>query len=775
MNAPFIANDENSPAKGYYGSGQYSVLDDPEVRLGPYSDLNGLQPHSFAKSNFHRDVDYCGTCHDVSNPLVGDLAPNNGAHTPLQPGTFSGTAGTAVDGKAAFNNFPYQYGIVERTFSEYKASAFPPTTVSSYSSLPADLQAGRIQEVYNQAIVAGTNGNYEDGTTRYFSCQSCHMMPVTGQGCDDGSAFNRRDLPLHDLTGGNYWVPEAIKYLGDPNNPNGNRLRVGKEITTDQIPAIDDGIIRAKNTLSGAATLSVSGNTLKVTNLTGHKLISGYPEGRRMWLNIKWYDGPIGTSTLLREDGAYGDITADIGGTPTTVRSLIDLHDVNSKVYEAHGSITQEWAAKLLTLGIPASTPLSYDRATNVVTKTLGDLAAETAGNYHETFHFVLNNKVVKDNRIPPYGMDYDESVKRNTQPVPETQYGSPTSGGTYNYWDNFQLNPPSGAVSAEVSLMYQPTSWEYIQFLYLSNNKTPTNSPNDPLFLANEGDNLLEAWLNTGMAEPYVMASIISWAPSDADGDGILDSNDNCPTVANADQKDTDSDNVGDACDNDDDNDGLLDTEEATLGTNPLLADTDNDGVNDGVDAFPLNSAESADDDNDGVGNNGDNCPAVANVDQKDTDIDGVGDLCDSDDDNDGLSDAFELLIGTDPLSTDSDGDGLDDYTEVAYDGIDYMYTPGVDLNPLLVDTDGDFIQDGSDPIPLLFNHNDGDLAPLGSPDGIINAADALIATRIVMGEVPITDAIKAHGDLYPVGAPDGNITMSDLILIMKLVTNTP
>ena len=62
-------------------------------------------------------------------------------------------------------------------------------------------------------------------------------------------------------------------------------------------------------------------------------------------------------------------------------------------------------------------------------------------------------------------------------------------------------LNPPAGAVSATVSLMYQPTSWEYINFLYQANNGSVA-------FLANEGVNLLDAWLNTGMAAPFVMAS---------------------------------------------------------------------------------------------------------------------------------------------------------------------------------------------------------------------------------------------------------------------------
>jgi len=505
MNSPFIANEPNSndlfdwddpvfgndPFEGYLGSGMASIWSGSD-KLGPYIDAEAR--HQFMQSRFHRDRDFCGSCHDVSNPAVGDLAHNHGAQSTADSVIASGVPGSAVDGKAAFNNPPYKYGIVERTFSEYKSGLISQTLVDDFPNMPVDLKGGALQAIYDAATAGGRfTANYANGDPRYYSCQTCHMRPVTGTGCNKRGAPVRTDLPLHDMTGGNYWMPEAIQYLDSL-----GKLRLGGGMTPLQTSAMLDGALRAREQLNLAASLSLSGNgnSVRVVNHTGHKLISGYPEGRRMWLNIKWYDN-IGN--LLHEDGEYGEIGVSIDGV--SVRSLIDLEGTNTKIYEAHMGMTREWAQQLLGLGYPSELALSYNRYTGVVSLTLGQLAAsqETA---HETFHFVLNNTVVQDNRIPPYGMSYDLARIRNALPVPANQYGGGTAGSTYNYYDEVPLNPPAGAHSATISLMYQPTSWEYIQFLYLAN-KLPAGA-----FLADEGSNMLEAWLNTGMAEPHVMAS---------------------------------------------------------------------------------------------------------------------------------------------------------------------------------------------------------------------------------------------------------------------------
>ena len=127
------------------------------------------------------------------------------------------------------------------------------------------------------------------------------------------------------------------------------------------------------------------------------------------------------------------------------------------------------------------------------------------------------------------------------------------------------------------------------------------------------------------------------------------------------------------------------------------------------------------------------------------------------------------EETFAIDVAALDSDFDGISDYDEINI----YGTLPGNS------DSDGDFISDGdeinnaSNPLDSLSwpNFADGDIAPLGSPDGQINAADYLIAQRIALGDLTITSLELAHGDLYPPGSPDGVINTSDLILLLELI----
>jgi hypothetical protein len=168
---------------------------------------------------------------------------------------------------------------------------------------------------------------------------------------------------------------------------------------------------------------------------------------------------------------------------------------------------------------------------------------------------------------------------------------------------------------------------------------------------------------------------------PVDTDGDEIPDSSDNCPDLPNPTQSNVDADAMGDACDPDDDNDGLTDDQEKALRTNPFDPDSDGEGISDPVDACPLapenyngfqdtdgcpDLAPPDDTDADGVPDSSDNCPDVANPDQEDLDSDGIGDVCDPDRDNDTVPDVSDACPSEpETFNTLDDSDGCPDVFE--------------------------------------------------------------------------------------------------------------
>ncbi|NNL80773.1 MAG: T9SS type A sorting domain-containing protein [Flavobacteriaceae bacterium] len=381
-----------------HGNGMFVVDSDNNTKRGPYDDAEANHPT--IHSTFHTKSDLCATCHDVSNPAFSK-APDG----TYQPNSL---------GMAAPDFDKYEMFPVERTYSEWLMSDY-----NSQTGIPSTAFGG------NKANVA--------------SCMDCHMPDVTGKGCDKNFAPIRNDLAQHDMTGGNTFVPLLIKDL------------YGNDV--DQA-AIDEGIIRARYMLQNAATMNLEVEAtmdgyqveVEIINETGHKLPSGYPEGRRIWINLKAFDI---ADNLLFESGAYDSST----GT---------LNLVNTKIYEAKLGMSQNVA----------------------------DIAnANGTGTYSagESFHFALNNMVIKDNRIPPRGF-----TNANFEAVQAAPVGYSYADGDYS--DETYYTVPEDTYRIEVKLFYQTTSKEYIEFLR-DENVTDT-----------KGQELYDLWVAFGRSAPELM-----------------------------------------------------------------------------------------------------------------------------------------------------------------------------------------------------------------------------------------------------------------------------
>jgi hypothetical protein len=222
----------------------------------------------------------------------------------------------------------------------------------------------------------------------------------------------------------------------------------------------------------------------------------------------------------------------------------------------------------------------------------------------------------------------------------------------------------------------------------------------------------------------------------SDSDGDGIGNACDNCINRANSDQRDSDNDGIGDACDNcpshfnydqyddnfngkgyicdDNDGDGVLNPTDNCVNTpNPGQSDNDRNGIGDACEDI----------DNDGIPFLEDNCISTYNPDQKDSDKDLIGDLCDN------------CIEGYNPTQFDKNENGIGDPCEDSdSDGIqDYKDNCPKAANTDQKDSDGDSLGDACDNC-LSFknpeqsdsdNNGVGDVCDDSDNDGIINPRD--------------------------------------------------
>jgi hypothetical protein len=365
------------------GSAAY-VVDRQDIRRGPFPSENVT--HGAAQSSLLRSAQLCETCHDIDNPAFSYNAMTqayelNALDTPAPVGA---------------RLFP-----VERTYSEWAQSAF-------------NGENGGVTEV--SALYPGIKRATMTAEGPVTVCQDCHMPMIEAPIVDGGED---RTLGRHQFAGGSalwqkgigsFWSGVAGDTLFDA------------AVITNSVQLGEEMLARAATlelTVTSAITPEVANLQVKIINNTGHKLPTGYAEGRRMWLEVRVF--------------GEGDTLMAASGMPTE-----------------RGGITNPGRIYEIKQGISAEHATAIGRA---------DLEGEG-------FHFILNNKVFKDNRIPPRGWEQAGYAARDMLPV----------GATYaegQYWDTDFFVLPAGALRVEVRLLFQAASDEYLDFL-----ATEANTP---------------------------------------------------------------------------------------------------------------------------------------------------------------------------------------------------------------------------------------------------------------------------------------------------------
>ena len=409
----------------YYENGKYWIDDgdcDGEgepCRRGPYDyPLGGGDvppPHPWAFSQLHVDPDICGNCHNVTNPVV-TLIDENGLDTGLP--------------------FP-----IERTFREWQASDF--------STPGASFQ----------------------------SCQGCHMplaLPSPVYACVFEQNDRTGELPVHQFAGGNAWVPRVLRdeYIALAGRADSYDATIAWTLDMLQNRSAEVELL-APTFVPPESELAVD---VRVTNLSGHKLPTGYFEGRRMWIQLEVRDG---AGALVLESGAYDPLTGALGDDPQL------------KVYHREAGIWDH-------LGTGACD----------TEDALGD----------PMFHFVLDDCVAVDNRIPPAGFTAgaDPEVKPVAYAYPETSPGS----GVLVHWDltPYAVTLPPGTPSpltVAARLYYQTTTDEYVGFLRdqavthgFPDDCLPRASGSTPMM--SRGEIVHDMWTRYDRAPPVEMGSAV-------------------------------------------------------------------------------------------------------------------------------------------------------------------------------------------------------------------------------------------------------------------------
>jgi hypothetical protein len=482
-------------------------------KTSPTDTVNNLLPvlptgngGSPSPNNFIRSSEMCGSCHELTVPVLNHGMPE------------------------------------QRTFSEWKYSAY---------SKPGNV------------IVDPLNKRTGTGVER---CQDCHMPTLKHEYTDlDPGSYNadpwlvggfpygknrsaQGGTAFHKLTGANRDLPQMMKILYPEVDlevigaPTGKDPRVFPGMLSDRGPmfdratqnteitlrdGVDVGIIQAPTEVAGQP--GIYEMKVRVTNKSGHRIPSGYPDGRRFWLSVNVKDAAAGSTVY--QSGVYDQANAELqtaAGVPFN-RALGNVIDATT-----------------------ANAVMVYERVTGTCTDAAGaaifpDALAGTPANCASS-PSLLNNFILFDNRIPPKGLDYaqarlsgvkfwnyDAATKVPAEDV--SRFSADQLAGGYDEVTYRFAAAPGAVLTASAEIYWQTHTREFMEHLRTSDTSTvrPEGPPNPldpnypmtPNYLANSingqplsaytaldgtplndnwGGIAYASWLATGKGAPFMV-----------------------------------------------------------------------------------------------------------------------------------------------------------------------------------------------------------------------------------------------------------------------------
>jgi hypothetical protein len=328
---------------------------------GTYDKSGNCREGKYTTSSvFQKEGAFCGTCHDVTNPLIRTRTVVNGAVP---------------------EDMPHP---IERTYTEWYWS------------------------------------DYREKRT----CQDCHD-PMSFPGAQTWMIYPVLEELWGDVD--EKWGEEPYNYYS-PNRTALWKRAMERNRKYMRNEAAEMSII---NTSVHDDTVNLE---IKIINKCGHKLPTGFAEGRQMWLHIRATDdaGKVIFESGYMEDGYL----------------------VRDK-YRAHGKVVDDPDKNMIKVYEMEVIADGYDKS--VIAK----------GNEH--FHFMLMNKIIKDNRIPPKGFNKEAYTADGAFIIPHDPKDNDYADG--QDWDitPYTFTVPEGKqgkISVTATLNYQTFSREYLEFL---------------------------------------------------------------------------------------------------------------------------------------------------------------------------------------------------------------------------------------------------------------------------------------------------------------------